>query len=86
MDTRVSKAFLPLGRRMATALKMILVGEDLRALYVELDEGETEVIGLESIFMRDSKTTLVPRNSMGRKTHHAERTASDAGGDGKGGD
>ena len=25
-------------------------GEDLRALYVELDEGETEVIGLESIF------------------------------------
>ena len=38
-------------RRMATAFEDdFWSGEDLRALYVELDEGETEVIGLESIF------------------------------------
>ena len=46
------KAFLLASvRRMATAFEDdFWSGEDLRALYVELDEGETEVIGLESIF------------------------------------
>ena len=46
------KAFLLASvRRMATAVEDdFWSGEDLRALYVELDEGETEVIGLESIF------------------------------------
>ena len=46
------KAFLLASvRRMATAFENdFWSGEDLRALYVELDEGETEVIGLESIF------------------------------------
>jgi len=46
------KAFLLASvRRMATAFEDdFWSGEDLRALYVELDEGETEVIGIESIF------------------------------------
>jgi len=46
------KAFLLASvRRMATAFEDdFWSGEDLRALFVELDEGETEVIGLESIF------------------------------------
>ena len=46
------KAFLLASvRRMATVFEDdFWSGEDLRALYVELDEGETEVIGLESIF------------------------------------
>ena len=46
------KAFLLASvRRMATAFEDdFWSGEDLRASYVELDEGETEVIGLESIF------------------------------------
>ena len=46
------KAFLLASvRRMATAFEDdFWSGEDLRALYVELDESETEVIGLESIF------------------------------------
>ena len=46
------KAFLLASvRRMATAFEDdFWSGEDLRALYVELDGGETEVIGLESIF------------------------------------
>ena len=46
------KAFLLASvRRMATAFEDdFWSGEDLRALDVELDEGETEVIGLESIF------------------------------------
>ena len=46
------KAFLLASvRRMATASEDdFWSGEDLRALFVELDEGETEVIGLESIF------------------------------------
>jgi len=46
------KAFLLASvRRMATAFEDdFWSGEDLRALYLELDEGETEVIGLESIF------------------------------------
>ena len=46
------KAFLLASvRRMATAFEDdFWSGEDLRALYVELDEDETEVIGLESIF------------------------------------
>lgn len=46
------KAFLLASvRRMASAFEDdFWSGEDLRALYVELDEGETEVIGLESIF------------------------------------
>ena len=46
------KAFLLASvRRTATAFEDdFWSGEDLRALYVELDEGEIEVIGLESIF------------------------------------
>ncbi len=46
------KAFLLASvRRMATAFEDdFWSGEGLRALFVELDEGETEVIGLESIF------------------------------------
>jgi len=46
------KAFLLASvRRMATVFEDdFWSGEDLRALFVELDEGETEVIGLESIF------------------------------------
>ena len=46
------KAFLLASvRRMATAFEDdFWSGEDLRALYVELDDGGTEVIGLESIF------------------------------------
>ena len=46
------KAFLLASvRRMATAFEDdFWSGEDLRALFVELDEGEIEVIGLESIF------------------------------------
>jgi len=46
------KAFLLSSvRRMATTFENdFWSGEDLRALFVELDEGEAEVIGLESIF------------------------------------
>ena len=46
------KAFLLASvRRMATAFEDdFWSGEDLRALYVDLDEGVSEVIGLESIF------------------------------------
>lgn len=46
------KAFLLSSvRRMATAFENdFWSGEDLRALFVELDEGDAEVIGLESIF------------------------------------
>ena len=46
------KAFLLSSvRRMATTFENdFWSGEDIRALFVELDEGEAEVIGLESIF------------------------------------